>query len=378
MTRQDELTPKYPIRLVLAPGRGAGGCFCVSQGEAVSISAIVPAHHAGETFARTLRSLLQTAPSPDELIVVADGSAEAAGQARQLGARVLHVVERRGPAFARNLGAAHARGDLIVFIDADVLVPPDFFGRIAAFFENEPDVGAVIGSYDDDPEARNFLSQYKNLLHHFIHQEGRVEASTFWGACGAIRRSVFLSLGGFDERIPRPAMEDVEFGSRLRRAGHGIRLAKALQVKHLKSWGAWSLLTTDVFARAVPWTELVLRDRRMINDLNLRVPYRISVALVFVLLAALIAALMRPEWLAIGGGAAVALVALNLPLYRFFSRKRGRWFALRAVAWHWFSYAYSGAGFALGVLRYVLGWRIVRPLGSAGAPAMRDLGELDG
>jgi hypothetical protein len=135
---------------------------------------------------------------------------------------------------------------------------------------------------------------------------------------------------------------------------------------------------SDVLDRAVPWTQLILRDRRMVNDLNLRVPYRISVILVFVLLAALAGALVRSEWLAVGGGAAAALLALNLPLYRFFWRKRGRWFALRAVAWHWFAYAYSGVGFVLGGLRYLTGWRIVRPLNAAGAPAMRDLGELDG
>jgi glycosyltransferase involved in cell wall biosynthesis len=344
----------------------------------VTISAIVPAHLGGETLARTLRCLLQTAPLPDELIVVADGSADAAEQARRLGARVLHVAERRGPAFARNLGAAYARGDVIVFVDADVLVPPDFFGRIAALFQSEQDLSAVIGSYDDDPGARNFLSQYKNLLHHFIHQEGRVEASTFWGACGAIRRSLFLSLGGFDERIPRPAMEDVEFGSRLRRAGYRIRLAKALQVKHLKAWDAWSLLTSDLFARAVPWTELMLRERQMLNDLNLRVSYRISVALVFILLATMIASFVHPGWLAISGSAAVVLLALNLPLYRFFLQKRGRWFTLRAIAWHWFSYAYSGVGFVLGGLRYVLGWRIVRPLDAAGAPVLQNLHEFDG
>jgi len=344
----------------------------------VTISAIIPAHRGGDAFVRCLRSLMQTDPSPDELLVVADGSSDAAEQARQLGARVLLVAERRGPAFARNLGAAHARGDIIVFVDADVVVRPDFFSRITALFQTEPDLGAVIGSYDDEPESRNFLSQYKNLLHHYVHQEGRAEASTFWGACGAIRRSLFLSLGGFDERIPRPAMEDVEFGYRLRRAGHRIRLATSLQVKHLKSWDARTLLMTDLFARAVPWTELILRDRRMVNDLNLRVPYRISVGLVFVFLASLIGGLVRSEWLAISGAAGAALYALNLPLYRFFRQKRGNWFTLRAIAWHWFAYAYSGVGFVLGGLRYLAGWRIVRPLNAAEAPAMRDLGELDG
>jgi hypothetical protein len=87
---------------------------------------------------------------------------------------------------------------------------------------------------------------------------------------------------------------------------------------------------------------------------------------------------VRSEWLAISGAAGAALYALNLPLYTFFRQKRGNWFTLRAIAWHWFAYAYSGVGFVLGGLRYLAGWRIVRPLNAAEAPAMRDLGELDG
>ena len=344
----------------------------------LTISAIIPVHHGGDAFARSLRSVSQTDPPPDEVLVVADGRTDVASQARALGARVLLITERRGPAYARNRGVRHARGDIVVFVDADVVVRSDFFRRIVALFQTEPDLAAVIGSYDDEPEAPNFLSQYKNLLHHYVHQEGRTEASTFWGACGAIRRPLFLSLGGFDERIDRPAMEDVELGYRLRRAGHRIRLAKDLQVKHLKHWDARSLLLTDLFARAVPWTELILRDRRLINDLNLRIPYRVSVVLVFALLATLVGALARPDWLGVSVGLSLALLALNLPLYRFFYRKRGHWFALRAIAWHCFAYAYSGVGFLLGGLRYLMGWRIVRSLEAPGAPAMRDLGELDG
>jgi len=344
----------------------------------LTISAIIPAHDGGEALARSLRSVLRADPPPGEVLVIADGSAGAAREARALGARVVVVTERRGPAYARNLGVLQARGDIVVFVDADVVVQPDFFKRIAALFQAEPDVAAVIGSYDAEPEAQNFLSQYKNLLHHHIHQQGRSEASTFWGACGAIRRQVFLSLGGFDERIPRPAMEDVEFGYRLQRAGHRIRLVKDLQVKHLKAWDARSLLLTDLFARAVPWTELILRDRRLINDLNLRVPYRVSVMLVFTQLAMLVGALARPEWLAVACGVGLALLALNLPLYRFFRHKRGRWFAVRAMAWQWFAYAYSGVGFVLGGLRFLTGWRTVRSLEAPGAPALRDLGEFDG
>ncbi len=54
------------------------------------------------------------------------------------------------------------------------------------FVSEEPDLAAVFGSYDDEPAAPNFLSQYKNLFHHFVHQQGSAEASTFWSGCGAI------------------------------------------------------------------------------------------------------------------------------------------------------------------------------------------------
>lgn len=121
-------------------------------------------------------------------------------------------------------------------------------------FSRELDLAALIGSYDDAPGATNFLSQYRNLLHHYVHQTGNEEASTFWGACGAVRREVFLAMGGFDESYRQASIEDIELGYRLKRAGLKILLCKALQVKHLKRWEAGSLLKADFCYRALPWT----------------------------------------------------------------------------------------------------------------------------
>ena len=66
-----------------------------------------------------------------------------------------------------------------------------------------------------------------------------------------------------------------------------IRLVKALQVKHLKRWDALWLIKTDFFQRALPWTELILRDRNFVNDLNLQTESRLSVALIYALVATL-------------------------------------------------------------------------------------------
>ena len=258
-----------------------------------------------------------------------------------------------GPAKARNLGARSARGTILFFVDADVTIPPDAIGFIETLYHHEPALAACIGSYDDAPAAPNFLSQYKNLLHHYVHQMGRKEASTFWGACGAIRRDIFLKLGGFDERYTTPCIEDIELGYRLVRDGYQIQLRKELQVKHLKRWEAHSLLYADFFRRAIPWTELILRDRRMVNDLNLQHSGRLSVVSAYGLLSALVAAVIWPRMLACAGACGVSLVLLNASLYRFFIHKRGLWFALRAIPWHWLYFLYSGLAFGIGVLRFL-------------------------
>ncbi len=212
----------------------------------------------------------------------------------------------------------------------------------------EPELSAVMGSYDDDPGDRRFLSQYRNLLHHYVHQTGREDASTFWCACGAVRRRAFVGVGGLDPRFGGAMIEDIELGYRLRAAGHRIRLCKHLQVTHLKRWTALSMIRTDVFARAVPWTRLVLRSRAMPNDLNLKTGARASVVLAAVLALSLAAAPWQPLLLAASAGAAAALVALNAGLYRFLWRKRGPFFLLASLPWHWLYFACAGVGFVIG------------------------------
>ncbi len=221
-----------------------------------------------------------------ECIVVDDGSTDDSAQvARRFGARVLSTGGRKGPASARNLGARAALAPVLYFIDADVCVYPDTLDRVHAAFAQDAGLAALIGSYDASPESPDFLSQYKNLMHCYVHQSAREQASTFWSGCGAIRREVFLAHSGFNEQeYRRPAIEDIELGYRLVSARCKIVLDRDLVVKHLKKWTFWGLLKTDVRDRGIPWTELILRDSRMPDDLNLQLSQRVSVALVLLLI----------------------------------------------------------------------------------------------
>jgi GT2 family glycosyltransferase len=257
-----------------------------------SVSVIIPAYNAGGSLTLCLEALGRSTSAPLEVVLVDDGSTDDTRErAQAFGVppskiKVLTTGGRRGPGFARNLGSKEATGEILFFLDSDVCVTPDTIARIQRAFDSDPSLDAVIGSYDRMPACWNFLSQYRNLMHAYVHQTGEAHASTFWSGCGAIVRDVFLAHGGFDTDLyKRPAIEDIELGYRLVQSGHNIRLDRELQVTHLKRWSFWNIIKTDIVDRGIPWTELILRRRFMPNDLNLRFGQRISVALASLLAA---------------------------------------------------------------------------------------------
>ncbi len=251
----------------------------------LKISIVIPAYNAGEFLDECLDAIERLALPPSELLVIDDGSTDGAiERASQRGVRIISTGGRSGAAAARNLGANATTGDILLFLDADVAAQSDLTERVAAAMA-DPTVDALIGSYDDDPGSRDFLSQYKNLMHCFVHQTARSEASTFWSGCGAIRRSVFMAASGFDVNYKRAAIEDIELGYRLRRDNKNILLDRTLRVKHLKKWTFWNLLKSDVLDRGIPWTEIILRDHHLPNDLNLQISQRVSIGLVYLMVA---------------------------------------------------------------------------------------------
>ena len=149
-------------------------------------------------------------------------------------------------------------------------------------------------------------------------------AHTFWTGCGMIKRQVFLDFGGFDPRLyPRPAIEDIELGYRLTRAGHRIILARDVLATHLKRWTLREMVRTDIFRRGVPWALLIKRSQTVETDLNVKPGQKFCVALTALVVLALLA-MPVTAWagLAVAAGSA-AIVALNGGFYRFLIGRRG-------------------------------------------------------
>lgn len=320
------------------------------------LSVIVPFHRRLEQLSQCLVALRQAAGRLDtdcEIIVAADGSPEdATAIAAASGARLLKLPGPFGPAAARNQAAAEASGDVLVFVDSDVVVHPDALHRIERAFEETPGIEAVFGAYDDQPADGGFVSQSKNLAHAFVHSRSSREAVTFWAGLGAVRTAAFRRVGGFDERFVRPSVEDIDLGYRLAAAGNRIALEPAIRGTHLKRWSATGALVSDIFDRGIPWTQLIHRYGQLRSDLNLAVRYRACVALSYVALAALVLASLTP-WALVASAVAVSAVGvLESPYLAYVARRRGRWFAGRTLPLRLVHHLASGCSFVIGTLAH--------------------------
>jgi GT2 family glycosyltransferase len=268
--------PDLVLLLILRPRPKIMAAFPMPS----QLSVIIPMYNAEAHLRECLSCLAASNEPPLEIIVVDDGSTDnSLNIAKEFGVRILSTEGRKGPAFARNIGAKVAKGEILFFVDSDVCVQPDTVARMGAEFTMDPEVASVMASYDRWPSAKNFMSQYRNLMHHYVHQQSRREAVSFWAGCGAIRKDVFLEFGGFDEAYQSPAIEDIELGYRMSAKGLKLVLCSNIEVKHLKRWDVGSVMKTDFFYRALPWSELTFRSGWMPNDLNLRISQRISVML---------------------------------------------------------------------------------------------------
>jgi glycosyltransferase involved in cell wall biosynthesis len=319
------------------------------------VTVIVPFHRDIAQLAASLAAVRRSMPDA-QIVLAADGAQEEYQPLAEANrAEVVVVPGPSGPAVARNRAAALASGKVLVFVDSDVVVAPDAIPGICALLDREPGVAAVFGAYDRRPPARNFMSQFKNLSHAYVHETGNPEASTFWAGLGAVRTETFRSVGGFDERFGRPSVEDIDLGYRIRRAGHRLRLDPRFRGAHLKRWTLLGCVRTDLFARGVPWTQLIRRFHPTSNDLNLNLSLRLSVVVSYLLVAASVT-----SWFALWAFvpaivSAAALVGLNFDYYRWFARHRGPVFAVMVFPVHLLHHLCNGISFVTGTLLFLAG-----------------------
>ena len=332
-----------------------------------TVAVIIPAYNASATLPACLQAIGKMTWTPDEVILFSDGATDDTDDiARRAGVSIIrNDGPPKGPAYGRNAAAQAAKSDLLLFVDADVVISPTALELLVDDMLQHG-AKAAFGSYDDAPDSQRVTSLYANLRHHFVHQHSLREAKTFWSGLGLIDREVFLAAGGFDAALfAYPSIEDIELGMRVVAAGHKIRLVPEALAKHWKDWSLWRVWHTDVVRRALPWSRLIVDGKTGEADLNISHVERLKSLLALLVLLCLtgagIAALAMPAlvapMLAAAGGLLLAYAWLNRSFFCFLSRRLGFFRSLGAMAMHFCYHIYAPLAFVFVTVETRLGWR---------------------
>jgi len=321
------------------------------------ISVIIPNRNGSATLEACLESVFASDYSNFEVIVVDDASTDASVDIiKRYPCRLIKLERQLGPSVARNVGAKHSKGEVLLFIDADCVLARDTLKLVNRAMSNGSRI--VGGTYTKIPPfSQGFFSTFQSVYVNYCETK-REEADYLATHCLAIDAQLFKSSGGFvrDNLMGHTtSVEDVEFSHRLKRAGYKLRVDPRIQVGHIFNFNLLKSLKNAV-RKSMYWTLYSLRNRDLLADSGAAsAELKVNVAMFFATLALLL------SWAFFGTPLALAIIPQLLNLYvsrnliRSFYNAKGAGFAIAATAYFFLVYPVAVAiGAALGTGLYIL------------------------
>ncbi len=328
-----------------------------------AVSIIIPCHNSQSTLQKCLESVFALAKEIDyEVIIVDDGSEDQTILiAQRYPVKIYKTDSNKGAAYARNLGVKQAQGDLILFIDSDVILPAHPLDLILESFQKSG-ADCVVGVFSAENPFSDFFSQYKSLYCHFKYQDlkGAPAVNT---AIAAIKKKVFAELNGFDERML--GSEDNELADRLHKKGFKITIDTKLEVVHLKEFNCLSLLKND-FQKSRTLSKIFFRNlnsktlfvNKKFTDISLDMIWNVPLVYLTLSLSFFWVIFQRQEllmgWIFFG----LLFLLNNQRFWIYIFKKKGLFFTLEAVLFTFLDYLVVGLG-VLNELRNFLSHRLI-------------------
>lgn len=219
-------------------------------------SVIVPCYNGEATLGECLASL-RGQEGLREILLVDDGSSDRSVELAQAhGCQVIRHERNRGSAAARNTGARAASGEVLIFIDTDVVTPTGTLARLRAHLEAHPEVHAVNGTYTWDYSLSSRFGRFFNAL---MCVEMELCPIVIVTSFCAIRRQAFDGCGGFDERIDSAYADDITFGWIFTNRGYAARQFADIQCRHLKTMTGRQWMRHS-YKHGLYWTESFVKN----------------------------------------------------------------------------------------------------------------------
>ncbi|MEW6555753.1 MAG: glycosyltransferase [Elusimicrobiota bacterium] len=223
------------------------------------ISIVVPVHNAGDAIKQCLSAIyVQNYPEYDVTVVNDCSEDGLSDRLKDFPCKIMNLSKRSGASVSRNEGAKNADAEVILFLDADVMLQKNCLHRIAEIYEKYPETDVIQGVYTEEAADNNVSTLTRNYYkYHKIEKINRSQINGINSYCFAIKKKVFEKINGFNPQYE--GVEDVELGMRLVKNGYKILLDKNLRVKHLKRYTFTRLLRTD-YRKVYAKTNLLLNN----------------------------------------------------------------------------------------------------------------------
>lgn len=324
-----------------------------------SCSIIIPARDSALELRECLLGLKRSSLPPKEVIVVNDGSTDAtATVAAEFEVTGINLDQHHGANYCRNMGANAATGDILLFLDSDVVVEPDTLQRALDAFSDKR-IEAIVGLYSAVHPHPSLASQYKNLWIRYSYLKSGPHIDWIFGAVAAFRKDVFLRLGGFDDTmLMRYGGEDLELGKRFVHHNRLIRFEPSIEVIHLKRHTLKTLLWND-FRRSQGFVSLASKVNQLPRSIfngfvNIYPAFVLSTILSWPIALAGIGSIWNSEFGVVFLFLLLLYGVVNVPFLSYLARERGVLFALGSLGILYLDHLVCAVGSIWGFLKVTL------------------------
>lgn len=319
------------------------------------ISIIVPAYNSEATLNSCLEAIKNSNSKNLELIVINDGSNDQTAQiANNYTDKVIIHDKNHGRTYARNSGISQAKGDILVFIDSDVVISENSLSKIVDYFYMHPQVDALTGLLSKEHPNRNFFSQYKNLYMNYTFKKLPDEVYFLYGSINAIRKK---SLVSYEHDIK--IADDINLGQKLASQNKTIAFLKDLEVVHLKRYSFFSWVHNDfkipfdmaqIFLKYKGWKHLV---KKSIGFAHVPKENLISILLVYAIGFLPFISTFGYQLSTAILTLALGWILLNVQFFYFLTKEKGLIFGALSVPVTFFDHVVMGLGVSCGFVAYV-------------------------
>ncbi len=209
-----------------------------------NISVIIPFYNSEKSLKQCLEAVYKSTYKNFEVIAVSDNSLDKSDQIiKKFSCKFKRLKKNHGSGFARNIGAKLAKGNILVFIDSDVIIKKDSLNIIQKSFKKKDNYQMIQGIYSHNPNYEKISTQYlQSYQCYYIFSAKKKFIENLVSNFFSIEKKIFFKVGGFDGNFVGSNAEDADLGYRLIKKGYKIPIFRNLKVKHLVDFNIFQFI----------------------------------------------------------------------------------------------------------------------------------------